>query len=677
VLCETEGRLVRVFDTETLWIEPWGTSSLRVRATRRAAMDPNDWVLGQRPPGSARIEIQGRAASLTHGDLTAHLSTEGWLSFTNAAGEPLLEEYWRNRANHSRFTSPLNLAGREIHPIPGGEYRLRQRFEAQEGEKFFGLGQYQDPVLDKKGCVLELSHRNAQSSVPFALSSRGYGFFWNNPAVGRVSFARNLTEWEAHCSRQIDYWVTAGATPAQIVEQYAAVTGTAPMMPERGLGFTQCKLRYRSQAELLEVAREHKRRGLPMDLIVADFFHWTRQGEWKFDPTDWPDVPGMVRELRGLGIELMVSIWPTVDTQSENFREMLERGFLVSVDRGLRIHMNWMGETVFLDVTHPGAREYLWSKVRENYYAHGIRTFWLDEAEPEFGVYDFDLHRYHLGPALQVTNLYPLLYAKAFHDGLRAEGETEVLSLVRTAWAGSQRYGALVWSGDVHSSFRSLRAQLAAGLSMAIAGIPWWTTDIGGFDAGDPESPEFRELLVRWFEWAAFCPVFRLHGDRVPHRKPAEEWRAGVRQFGSGSDNEVWSFGDDVYRILVELLHLRERLRPYVRETMRAAHERGTPVMRPLFYEFPADPRAWEIEDAYLFGRDVLVAPILEAGARERQVYLPAGATWQDPISGAVHEGGQSLTMAAPLDRIPVLLRDGRDLPIRDRGTGGSVLGTD
>lgn len=664
MLRERDGGLERVFDTETLRIEPWGSNSLRVRATRRTVLEPFDWALIPQASGRATIVIEGKSARITHGDLTAHVSAEGWLRFTNAAGVVLLEEYWRNRNDFGRFTSPLNVAGRELYPIPGGEFRITQRFEAVEGEKIFGLGQYQDPYLDKKGSVLELAHRNGQSSVPFALSSRGYGFFWNNPAVGRVSFARNVTEWVVSVSTQLDYWVTAGDTPAQIVEQYAAVTGTAPMMPERGLGFTQCKMRYRTQAELLAVAREHKRRGLPLDMIVADFFHWPKQGDWRFDPRDWPDVPGMVRELGALGVELMVSIWPTVDTRSDNYAEMLERGFLVGVDRGQRIHMNWMGETVFFDATHPGAREFIWARAKESYYAHGIRTFWLDEAEPEFGIYDFDIHRYHLGPALQVTNLYPLLYARAFHDGLRSAGEGDVLNLVRTAWAGSQRYGALVWSGDIHSSFRSLREQLVAGLSMGIAGIPWWTTDIGGFHAGAPDDPAFRELLVRWFQWGAFCPVFRLHGDRLPFHRPEDEWRDGVRQFGSGHDNEVWSFGDEAYAILVKYLNVRERLRPYLRETLRAAHERGTPVIRPLFYEFPCDARAWEVEDTHLLGRDVLVAPILEAGARERAVYLPRGATWTDPVSGTTHEGGRTVTLPAPLDTIPVLVRDGRDLPL-------------
>jgi len=697
-------RLIRRQDNEIIWIEPWGPNALRVRVTRNARMDEgDDWALlppAERPADGrakagcgaasgefrAKLWVEGEvdssekqfaagaanakaygdspAASITNGSLTAEINREGWITFRNGVGETLLAEYWRNRNQLDRFTSPLNLSARDIQGNLGGEWRASIRFEADDREKIFGMGQYQDPYLDKKGTTLELAHRNAQSSVPFYTSSLGYGFLWNNPAVGRVSFAKNLTEWSVQVTTQVDYWICAGETPAQIQEQYTAVTGRVPEMPEFGIGFTQCRMRYRTQAELMGVAREHKRRGLPIDMIVADFFHWTVQGDWKFDPVDWPDVDGMIRELKDMGIELMVSIWPTVDTRSANRREMEDSGFLIQVDRALRINMNWMGETAFFDATNPGARDYIWARAKENYFDKGIKVFWLDEAEPEFGIYDFDVYRYWKGPALKVTNIYPAMYAKAFYDGLKSEGVANPVNLVRTAWAGSQRYGALCWSGDINSSYRSMREQLAAGLSMAMAGIPWWTTDIGGFCGGYTDDPAFREMLVRWFAWGAFCPVFRLHGDRLPYQKPEVQIRDGIQQFGSGYNNELWSFGDDAYPILASYLRLRERLRPYIRGLMADAHERGTPIMRPLFYDFPADERAWEIGDAYMFGPDLLVAPVLAAKVTERAVYLPAGATWTNAHTGETFAGGQTVTAPAPWERIPLFLRDGAKLPI-------------
>lgn len=388
------------------------------------------------------------------------------------------------------------------------------------------------------------------------------------------------------------------------------------------------------------------------------------QGDFKFEKRDWPDPDAMVKELKDMGIETVVSVWPTVDERSENFWEMNGKGYLVHSDRGNGLHMTWMGNTVFYDATHPGARKFVWEKCKENYYKKGIRIFWLDEAEPEYGPYDFDNTRYYIGPALQCSNIYPAMYAKGFYDGLKESGEKEIMSLVRCAWAGSQKYGVLTWSGDIYSSFRAMREQLQAGLNMGMAGIPWWTSDIGGFVGGNIEDEDFRELLVRWFAWGAFCPVFRMHGERSPWYEREQEFIDNVRQLTSGQDNEVWSFGEDNYEILKKYLFVRENMRPYIRECMRAASETGAPVMRPLFFDFPEDKKCWETEDVYMFGPDVLVAPVMELGARERTLYLPKGAEWKDAVSGKLYEGGRTVTVDAPLSVIPVFVRDGKDIKI-------------
>lgn len=669
-----------------VWIEPWGENSLRVRMTKESVMNENNWALCEpvkyceasfseetidvtdpwyMSDEYSRYHQKGVNHTITNGKITAKVSFEGCISFFNQNGELLTEEYWRNRNRINRYCVPLRVEARELKCYQGStDYELTARFEAFDDEKIFGMGQYQEKNLNKKGAVLELAHRNSQASVPFMLSSRGYGFLWNNPAIGTATFGINKTEWYAKSTKKLDYFITAGDTPAEIEENYTAATGRAPKMPEYGLGYWQCKLRYRNQQELLEVARKHKKLGLPMDAIVIDFFHWTIQGDFKFEPRDWPDPEGMIRELKELGIETVVSIWPTIDERSENFGKMADSGYLVSADRGNGIHMTWMGNTVFYDATNPGAREYVWEKCRENYYKYGIKCFWLDEAEPEYGPYDFDNYRYYAGPALQCTNIYPLMYVKGFYDGLKSEGETEVLSLVRCAWAGSQKYGALTWSGDIHSSFRAMREQLQAGLNMSVAGIPWWTSDIGGFLGGDISDPKFRELLVRWFEWGAFCPVFRMHGERSPWHEREEEFINGVRQLTSGQDNEVWSFGEDNFEILKKYLFLRERLRPYIRECMDEASLSGMPVMRPLFFDFYKDKTAWEIEDEYMFGPDILVVPVMEENTSERKVYLPEGAIWTDANTKKAYSGGQNVTVPAPLDIIPVFIRDNKKIDI-------------
>ena len=325
-------RLIREYRNEILWIEPWGADSLRVRGTKRAAMVQQDWALLPRSGGdTAEISVSddGMTAEIRNGKIAARISANGKISFYNSKGRLLLEEFVRSRDNLKEFVSALCINPREYPYVPGtNDFGLTVRFEAYDGEKLFGMGQYQHPYLDLKGCTLELAQRNSQASVPFLLSNRGYGFLWNNPAVGKVTFGKNVTEWYAGSVQQMDYWITAGDTPAEIEEAYARVTGTVPMMPDYAMGFWQCKLRYQTQEELLEVAREYKRRGLPISVIVIDFFHWTKQGEFKFDPEYWPDPEGMVRELKEMGIELMVSIWPSIDKTSENFREMYEKDTL-------------------------------------------------------------------------------------------------------------------------------------------------------------------------------------------------------------------------------------------------------------------------------------------------------------------------------------------------------------
>jgi len=667
------GGLLRTFAGERLLIEPWGKDALRVRGTMYAKLDAAHWALADvRPPGAADIRIDdgGESASIRNGDIVARIDPRGQISYYNGTGKLLLAEYMRLRLGNmvtgtgqidekavSYFNSALNIHPRTFTPQVGGDFALGMRFESTPNEKIYGMGGYQHGFLDHKGCFLELAQRNSQASVPFAVSSLGYGFLWNNPAIGSVSFGKNVTEWIARSTRQLDYWITAGNTPQCIVENYALAIGTVPMMPEYGLGLWQSKLRYQTQNELLSVAREYRRRGITLDVIVVDFFHWPKQGEYCFDPDYWPDPEGMIAELEAMGTKVMVSVWPTIDKTSTHFQAMRDRGLLVRTHRGIATTMDFHGNTVFFDATNPAARDYIWQLVKKNYYDKGVRIFWLDEAEPEYSVYDFDNYRYYAGTDLQVGNIYPRTYAQGFYEGMSNQGQTGIVNLVRCAWAGSQKFGALVWSGDVDSSFESLRNQFAIGLNMGMAGIPWWTSDIGGFHGGITTDPSFRECLVRWFQFSVFSPVLRMHGDREPHRKALSDRGGGLCI--SGADNEIWSFGEEVETILVSYLRVRERLRPYLREQMRRAHEHGTPLMRPLCYDFPDDDHAWQIDDAYMFGPDILVAPVLFEGTRQRTLYLPAGCRWRNQASGEVAEGGQKSVADAPLARIPLFLREG------------------
>jgi alpha-D-xyloside xylohydrolase len=664
-------------------VEPWGEDSLRVRAALgdvirddlpgallplslppadgATPMPAQEVLSGQ---GSAAalsdIRVEGGRATIRNGRLEAVVelvsgSAEPWaqghIRFVDAVtGAELLAE---------DPPSPTAPAARKFRPLGGGLYRLTARFHAYRGERLYGLGQHTHGCLNQKGLTLELRQCNMEVSIPFLLSSRGYGLLWNNPALGRAELGQDGTCWVAEATPQMDYWVTAGA-PAGILRHYADATGHAPRLPEWAAGLWQSKLRYHTQEELLAVAREYHRRGLPLAVIVIDALHWTLMGEWRFDPAEWPDPAAMVRELDAMGVRAMVSVWPTVNPLSAYCDQMREQGWLVRAADGTPARSRFIDKRPegrldlhLVDASNPGARGFLWQRLREGYYRHGIRLFWLDADEPEMDPLRAEDLRLHLGEGRVLANLYPLWHAQGVYEGLAGEGENEIITLNRSAWAGSQRYGAVVWSGDIESTWEAFRAQVPAGLNIALCGIPWWTTDIGGFRGGDPDAREFRELLIRWFEYGVFCPLLRMHGFRAP----AQGW-------DMGGPNELWSFGDEAYRILRAQLFLRERLRPYILAGMQVAHDSGLPLMRPLFADYPADPIAWQIEDAYLFGGDLLVAPVLEPGARARRVYLPAGTNWREAWTDRVYEGGQWVMADAPLESIPVFVRGDADPPL-------------
>ncbi|GII30036.1 glycoside hydrolase family 31 protein [Planotetraspora mira] len=643
---------------EVLAIQPWGRDSVRVRAGVHHILDGLPGALDAEPPApdGARVEIGADQATLTCGMLTVTVTAEGLLTATRSdTGAELLRE------EPAHFWWP---GSRHFEAAGGGHHRIEQRFAAYDGERIYGLGQHGHGRFDQKGMVLELRQRNGEVTIPFAVSSRGYGLLWNSPAVGRVEFAANGTRWVADQARQLDYWLTTGATPAEILSHYADATGHAPRLPSWASGFWQSKLRYESQEELLGVAREYARRDLPLSVIVVDYLHWRHIGDWDFDHDAWPDPHAMVDELRRLGVEPAVSVWPSVSPLSANYGPMREAGLLIATESGAAVHAEWPdGESdsdigvAFYDATDERARDWLWDQLYEHYYKAGVRIWWLDACEPETRPGHAHNLSFAAGPGSEVANLYPREHARGVYEHMQALGETEVLSLSRSAWAGSQRYGVALWSGDIPATFDALASSVRAGLNVAMSGMPWWTTDIGGFHGGDPDDPAYRELIVRWFQFGAFCPLFRLHGHRDPR---VNRSFVGV----SGGPNEVWSFGDEALQAITDMMGLRERLRPYLHDQLRDGERTGLPLMRPLLLEFPGDAAAWAVDDQFMFGRDLLVAPVTAPGARSREVYLPAGASWTHTDTGVVHLGGTRVTVDAPLNRIPLFARDDARLPI-------------
>ena len=504
-----------------------------------------------------------------------------------------------------------------------GAWAARVTFRANEGERFYGLGHEPSGRFDLKGCAFDLRHVNAKSTVPFVYSSMGYGFLWNNPAVGHVELAANRTRWSVGATRKIDFVVIAG-NPREVSAALADLTGHAPVMPHWATGFWQCRLRYETQEDLLAVARRYREENIPLSAIVCDYFHWTEQGDYRFDPRWWPDVKAMT---------------------------MKENNLLIRTAKGQDRVFDFYGPQAEIDVTNPATREYVFGKLKENYLDQGVDGFWFDEAEPEIHPEHFDNLLLYAGRGDEVGLRYPYDYARMAFDGFARLGQVPV-TLIRAAYLGSQKYGALVWSGDIPSTFESLSQQVKAGLHMSVCGVPWWNTDIGGFWGADIESDEFRELIVRWFQFGVFSPVMRLHGSRVRHG----EKKRDVKE-PTGDPNEIWSFGERNYAILKDLIFLRERLRPYIETQMRIASEKGYPVMRPMFFDYPDDEVCYTLGEQYLFGDDILFAPIVRRGQTEKEVYLPAGKWIHTKTKEAYAPGWH--TVRAAIDEFVAFVRAG------------------
>ena len=673
VMKDEDGKLIYRHRGETLTVEAWTHNSFRIRSVLGDSFRSDDDVpqalLPLTDSKGAEVSIEPGLGTIVNGSLEARIirgiakddktdKHTGQIIFTNLeTGKIVLEEYL--------FQTKFHEQARELFQTEGGLFEVNVGFKSNPSEKLYGMGQHHNGMLNQKGCMIDMRQRNRDVTVPFVISNRGYGLLWNMPGTGRFTSSMELTRWESYGAYQLDYWVTIGDSPAEILANYMAAAGKPGKFPEWAAGFWQCKLRYLTQEELLNVAREYKRRNLPISVIVIDYFHWSAQGDWDFDKTAWPDPDAMMRELNAMNIKVMVSVWPTVSTYSRNFEELEEKGMLVRGRDGspalfpfYEVGRESIQYVHYLDSTNPEARNYIWNEVRRNYLSRGIDIYWLDACEPESAYGKTEEFMFHKGPGAAVANAYPMLHEQGFWENMRAAGIEAPLNLCRSAWAGSQRYGTAVWSGDIPSTFGSLRRQIRSGLNMAMSGISWWTTDIGGFTGGDIDDPEFRELLVRWFAYGVFCPIFRLHGVR---RRSGEN----SMTVGSGADNEVWSFGDDNYPILVRYMHLREAMRPYLRKQFEICSGDGTPPMRPLFFDYPGDENCWNVDDQFFLGPDYLIAPVDQAGIERRDVYLPSGSAWTLAWTGERRDGGRSVTVEAPLDRIPFFIREGGVNPLK------------
>ncbi|MFT4112433.1 TIM-barrel domain-containing protein [Silvibacterium sp.] len=554
-------------------------------------------------------------------------------------------------------------------------YEVGASFVSPADEHYYGLGENQEGLLDHRGQTVRCwqdytAPAGPSSCVPFLVTNKGYGILWDNPSKTTIIPGFNeQTRWDSQVGDRVSFFVIAGKTTDEIYEGYRLLTGATPLLPKSAYGYIQCKQRYRSQAEVMAVAKGYRDRGLPLDTIVVDWFYYTKMGQMDFDPTLWPDPKGMNDELHKMGISTMISVWPRYVPDSRYYDTILKNGWFEHKADGTPtdgLPYDKAGSDI--DTTNPAAAKWYWNAIKDNILSKGFSSIWADETEPDLppqGSYFF------IGPGTEFYNPYPLFHTAAIADGFRRDTNERPLILSRDAYTGIQKNGVIVWSSDIFPTWDTLKRQVPTGLDLTASGIANWSNDTGGWqylpgehhpahkplldpsDARDNVGgyDDYPELYTRWFEYATFLPIFRTHGSR--------------------NFNETWSYGHEAEPILEKYLKLRYTLMPYIYSTAYHVYQTGAPSMRALFMDFPEDAKAGEIKDEYMLGPAFLVAPVTDQGATTREVYLPAGSDWYNYWTNEKLHGGQTVTVQAPIDTIPLFVRAGSILPL-----GAPVLST-
>ncbi len=581
--------------------------------------------------------------TLTRGDTTI-LSTpllnlkitknDGMITYEDSSGTKLF-------ADNGRTMTPVEVNGEKTWHA--------EMFSNLWGstEAFYGLGGHQAGVWNYRGEAVDISQENTNISIPLFLSSYGYGIFWNNASRSRFNNRfLNALYLSSEVADVIDYYFIYGPSFDSVLAGYRTLTGQAPMFGRWAYGFWQCKNKYASQEEVLGVAQKYRNLHIPIDNVVQDWFWWYTMGEPVFDASRYPNPTKMVNDLHDESFHFMISVWPYFRPGSDTYEDMAKRGFFIDKTKVGGFHPQ--GQALY-DAFNPEARRYYWSLMDTALFKIGVDAWWLDTTEPETEGRETNIlvtNKVAIGNGARFANLYPFMTTKGVYEGQRSVTDRKrVFILSRSAFAGSQRNATAVWSGDINSDWVFFKKQIPSGLNYSLSGLPYWTTDIGGFLIGNPEDPSYRELFVRWFEFGAFNPIFRVHGTRT------------------NNQNELWSYGRDAEKILVTYDRLRYRLLPYIYSLAWMTTSQSYTPMRALAMDFRTDTRAANVGDQFMFGPAFLVSPVTEPGATSRHLYMPEGR-WYDFWNGESHVGGRSMEANSPLEQMPLFIRAGSIVPM-------------
>ena len=683
--CERTDSTVTFFsEYGALRLEPVSPEIVRVRFTREDtfSQEAKPGVLPFSPFCSWKLNETKDAYTLLTDRLALTIDkTSLFICYRTRDGKLLLRENPRDsrtlEAYDSYLPNPEEPARMERVRTPDGEkviprdiprvydrrlYRCRLNLFWQEGEALYGLGQHEEGLLNLRGHTVYLHQANLKIAVPLLVSSLGYGILTDTygPAIFRDDVFSSSIFTEA--DMEMDHYFLYGGNLDGVIHSCRTLTGKAAMLPRWAFGFVQSQERYETAAEMLDTAREYRRRGVGLDCIVLDWCSW-EDGMWgqkTLDPARFPDPASFLAELHRKQVRFMVSIWPNMDEKTDDYRAFAERDLLLPFSN-------------LYDATRAEGRALYWEQVRQNLYRYGVDAWWCDSSEPFTPEWT---HQEKPDPAqmyqeyvenagrqmpLRLANAYALFHAQGIYEGQRAESEEKrVVNLTRSAALGQQRYGAILWSGDTSASWQTLRRQIAAGLNFCASGLPYWTVDIGGFfvKRGDTwfwngeyedgcRDEGYRELYTRWYQFAAFLPMFRAHG--------------------TDTRREIWHYGDEggaYYEAMKAANRLRYRLMPYLYSEAGHVWKDDKTLLRLLAFDFADDPNALDIADQFLFGQSLLVCPVTQPAVLSRSVYLPKGCDWYDLHTNHRYCGGQTIDAQTSLESIPVFVRAGSIVPV-------------
>jgi alpha-D-xyloside xylohydrolase len=613
----------------------------------------------------------------------------GEIAYTTTSGEELLKE------SGSSF-KPFNDAGNST-------YSVTQSFQLEKEEPIYGLGILQNGKLSQRNQDIRMVQNNTWDFVPFFQSVKGYGIFWDNYSPTQFTDTTQKTSFASEVGEGVDYYFMYGGNADGVVASMRDLTGNVPMFPLWTYGFWQSKERYKSQNEIVDVVKKYRDLKVPLDGIIQDWQYWGNNYQWNamdFISPDFPDAKRMINDIHGMNAHLSVSIWSSFGPMTNQYREMNKKGMLFNFgtwpESGREVwppDMNYPSGVRVYDTYNPEARDIYWKYLNKGVFSLGVDTWWMDSTEPDHlsqKPEDLDTKTY-LGSFRKVRNAYPLMAVGGVYDHQRATtSDKRVFILTRSAFAGQQRYGANTWSGDVNSSWESLRNQVPAGLNFTLTGNPNFNSDIGGFFAGTykkgwtdssgSKNPMFQELYVRWLQYGTFTPMMRSHGADVPRE---------IYQFGKK--------GEPVYDAVEKFIRLRYSMLPYIYSVSRDVSKNQSSFMRALAMDFAEDKKVWDINNEYMFGKSFLVAPILNAQytpekivktneqtgwdkKEETQkglsavdvdftqnktvkVYLPSGSVWYDYWTNSKHNGGQEIDKTVNIQSIPLYVKGGSIIP--------------